>query len=163
MAQVDGRNQQFFPTAAQLLSLPLMPSEFEYSYRVTYRDCTVGNHVYYSRYLDLLEGARGELFRHSGVPLQDWQARGFIFPVIECRLRYKHPARYDDLLAIRLWVTRVEGVRLHFGSRILNQNGVLILEGETQHVCTSLTDKLMRLPPELRSRFEPWLQETTEV
>jgi acyl-CoA thioester hydrolase len=136
-----------------------MPSEFEYTYRVTYRDCTVGNHVYYSRYLDLLEGARGELFRQSGVTLQEWQGRGFIFPVVECRLRYKHPARYDDLLAVRVWVTRAEGIRLHFGNRILNQGGVVILEGETHHVCTSLTDKLIRVPSELRSRFEPWLRE----
>ncbi|EEF57182.1 hypothetical protein Cflav_PD0189, partial [Pedosphaera parvula Ellin514] len=36
---------------------------YRHSYRVTYADCTVGNHIYYSRYLNLLEAARGEFFR----------------------------------------------------------------------------------------------------
>ncbi len=27
---------------------------FRWVYRVCYADCTVGNHIYYSRYLDLL-------------------------------------------------------------------------------------------------------------
>lgn len=35
---------------------------FVWNRRVTYADCTVGNHVYYSRYPDFLEEARGEFF-----------------------------------------------------------------------------------------------------
>jgi acyl-CoA thioesterase FadM len=31
---------------------------FQHHLRVTASDCTVGNHVYYSRYLDWLEAAR---------------------------------------------------------------------------------------------------------
>ena len=73
-----------------------------------------------------------------------------IFPVLECRLRYRAAARYDDKLMIELWPTRVEGVRLNFGFRILNQAGVLILEGETLHACTGLNEKPKRLPEELR-------------
>jgi len=42
---------------------------FRHIYRVVYADCTLGNHIYYSRYLDILEAARGEFFRHLGVPL----------------------------------------------------------------------------------------------
>ena len=34
-----------------------------YTHRVTYAECTVGNHIYHSRYLDLLEAARGEDFQ----------------------------------------------------------------------------------------------------
>jgi hypothetical protein len=29
---------------------------FKHIHRVTYSDCTLGNHIYYSRYLDLLRG-----------------------------------------------------------------------------------------------------------
>ena len=35
-----------------------MADVFLHRHRVTYAECTVGNHVYYSRYLDLLESAR---------------------------------------------------------------------------------------------------------
>jgi acyl-CoA thioester hydrolase len=65
---------------------------YRHTHRVTYAECTVGNHVYYARYLDLLETARGEFFRHLSTPLLELQNQDLIFPVIECRLRYKAPA-----------------------------------------------------------------------
>src|SRR5882724_12051566 len=94
---------------------------FRHTHRVTYAECTVGDHIYYARYLDLLEAARGEFFRQLGVTFLEWQVRDTTFPVIECRLRYKSPARYDDVLAIEVWPTLAEKVRLNFSYRILNQ------------------------------------------
>ncbi len=55
---------------------------FKHHYRVLYSECTVGNHVYYSRYLDILEAARGEFFRQAGAPLLALQESGTAFPVI---------------------------------------------------------------------------------
>src|SRR5258708_28214453 len=101
---------------------------FRHSHRVTYAECTLGNHIYYGRYLDLLEAARGEFFRELGTTFLGWQDQGVIFPVIECRLRYRAPARYDDLLAIEVSITLSQGVRLSFAYRILNQASQLILE-----------------------------------
>jgi acyl-CoA thioester hydrolase len=119
---------------------------FRYTHRVTYAECTVGNHIYYARYLDLLEAARGEFFRALGTTLGQWQEQDVIFPVVECRLVYKAPARYDDVLTIETWLTAAQKVRLNFANRIINQHGAVILEAETFHVCTSLTEKPKRLP-----------------
>src|SRR5664279_5328983 len=130
---------------------------FRHTHRVTYAECTVGNHIYHSRYLDLLEAARGEFIRSLGPTVLHWQEKDVIFPVIEARLRFKSPARYDDLLAIEVWVTAIEKVRLNFGHRILNQNGKLILEAETFHVCTSREDKPKRLPEEVVEKLKPYL------
>ena len=135
-----------------------MANPFRHTHRVTYAECTVGNHVYHSRYLDLLEAARGEFMRSLGSTVLRWQENDMIFPVIEVRVRYKFPARYDDLLAIEVWVTVVEKVRLNFGHRILNQNGKLILEAETFHVCTGVDEKPKRLPEELSAKLSPHLR-----
>jgi acyl-CoA thioester hydrolase len=132
---------------------------FRHAHRVSYAECTVGNHIYHSRYLDLLEAARGEFMRSLGQPVLELQAADYIFPVIEARLRYKAPARYDDLLAVEVWVTAVEKIRVNFGHRILNQNGKLILEAETFHVCTGLDEKPKRLPEELAEKLKPHLNE----
>jgi acyl-CoA thioesterase FadM len=70
-------------------------------------------------------------------------------------LRYKYPARYDDLLRIEVWPTLLAGVRLNFGHRILRADGQLILEAETFHACTTRAEKPRRLPPELVERFRP--------
>ena len=124
-------------------------SIFRYSHRVTYAECTVGNHVYHARYLDLLEAARGEFFRGLGFLLLSLQEQDTVFPVIECQLRYKAPARYDDQLEIYVWVAELAGVRLGFSYRILNREEQLLVEGTTRHVCTGTAGKPKRLPKDL--------------
>lgn len=128
---------------------------FRYSHRVTYAECTVGNHIYYARYLDLLEAARGAFFRELGTSFVALQEQDIIFPVVECQLRYKAPARYDEVLAIEVWPSTVERVRLNFSYRITNAVGKLILEAETLHVCTGLNERPKRLPEELVARLQP--------
>jgi acyl-CoA thioester hydrolase len=132
-----------------------MAKPFCHHHRVSYAECTVGNHIYHSRYLDLLEAARGEFLRSLGTTVLSLQDADYIFPVIEARLAYKFPARYDDLLTIEVQPTLVERVRLNFGHRILNQGGKLILEAETFHCCTSRDEKPKRLPPELVEKLLP--------
>ena len=143
--------------AARRYSDPVSGRIFRHNYRVVYADCTVGNHIYYSRYLDILEAARGEFFREIGAPLLELQAQDTIFPVAECHLRYKSPARYDDVLTVELWTTQVQGARLNFGFRILKNEKIQILEGETLHVCTGLNEKPKRVPEELVLKLNGFL------
>jgi acyl-CoA thioester hydrolase len=131
----------------------MSPNVFRYTTRVTYAQCTVGNHIYYARYLDLLEAARGEFCRAVGIPLRTLQEQDTIFPVIGVELAYKAPARYDDLLTIEIWVLECSGVRVNFGSRILKEDGTLVLEGMTKHVCTTCDEKPKRLPKELAEKL----------
>ena len=126
-----------------------MVEPFRYQHRVTYAECTVGDHIYHSRYLDLLEAARGEFLRSLGRTVLSLQSDDYIFPVIEARLRYLAPARYDDLLTIEVRPTLAERVRLNFAHRILNQDNRLLLEAETFHCCTTRAEKPRRMPPEL--------------
>jgi acyl-CoA thioester hydrolase len=141
-----------------IASLPFGMAVFQHTHRVSYAECTAGNHVYYGRYLDLLEVARGEFFRHLGASFLKWQQQDVIFPVIECRVRYKSPARYDDLLTIELWPTAIERVRLNFGYRIVTADESLVLEAETFHACTGLDEKLRRIPEELDKLLRPHLR-----
>ena len=134
-----------------------MTEPFRHHHRVTYAECTVGDHVYHSRYLDLLEAARGEYLRSLGRTVLELQEADYIFPVIEARLRYRAPARYDDWLAIEVRPLLVERVRLNFAHRILNQHGQLLVEAETYHCCTSRDEKPKRLPPELVEKLLPHL------
>lgn len=130
---------------------------FHYHHRVSYSECTLGNHVYYGRYLDILERARGELFQAVGHSMLSLQERGAIFPVLECGIKYKFPARYDDVLDVRLWVTQLDRVRLAFAYRILNPTQKLVLEATTHHVCTSLEEKPQRLPADLAAALQPFV------
>lgn len=138
------------------------PPVFRHPHRVTYAECTVGNHVYHSRYLDLLEAARGEFMRQAGHSVLSLQNAGYIFPVIEARLRYHRPARYDDLLTVEVQLFELDALRLGVVHRVVRQDGVLVLEAETRHVCTSLDEKPRRMPKDLLGALRAWVR-TAEV
>jgi acyl-CoA thioester hydrolase len=135
----------------------MTPRPFRHRHRVTYSECTVGDHVYYGRYLDILEEARGELFRAAGVSFLQLQTSGVCFPVVECALKYRSPAHYDDLLDIEVWITRLGGVRLNFAYRVSLANGPLVLEAHSHHVCTTPDQKPKRIPGELNQQLTPFV------
>jgi acyl-CoA thioester hydrolase len=130
---------------------------FRREHRVTYAECTLGNHVYYARYLDMLEDARGEFFRRAGIPLLALQEGGTTFPVVEVNIKYKGPARYDDVVTIELWISEMKGARLNFGFRILHSSGHLLAEGQTFHFCASVDEKPKRISKELMERFQQFV------
>jgi acyl-CoA thioester hydrolase len=57
--------------------------------------------VYHTHYLDYFEAARTEALRHLGLPYAELEQSGIRMPVIDLSVRYRRPARYDDLLVIR--------------------------------------------------------------
>jgi acyl-CoA thioester hydrolase len=122
---------------------------FVHRHRVSYAECTVGNHVYHSRYLDLLEVARGEFMRDRGQPFLGWQERGWVFPIVETRLRYLRLARYDEVLDLEVRLTSLKGVRMNFTYLVRNAAGQLVVEAETFHACAGLDERPRRLPAEL--------------
>jgi acyl-CoA thioester hydrolase len=136
---------------------------FRHQHRVTYAECTIGNHIYYARYLNLLEEARGEFLRSVDEPCLKWQQADVIFPVIECQLRYKAPARYDDLLTIELWLASLERVRVEIACKITNQTGTEILLGSTTHACTTVNEQLRRIPEELAAKLMPFLARPVQL
>jgi acyl-CoA thioester hydrolase len=133
-----------------------MTEPFCHVHRVTYSECTVGNHVYYSRYLDILEAARGEMFRAAGHPFAALQEAGVIFPVIGAAMEYAGAARYDDAIRVEIRVTRAQRVRLEFGYRMVGPSGKVLVTATTRHVCTDLADKPRRLPELLVAALARW-------
>jgi acyl-CoA thioester hydrolase len=131
---------------------------FRHRQRVIYAQCTIGNHVYHSRYLDILEASRGEFMRAMGYPLQRLQDEDFIFPVVSLRMKFLAPARYDDELVIELWLKNVTRVRLTVAAKVVSAEGKVFVEAETDHVCTSIHEKPKRMPSELLARCEAYLE-----
>ena len=123
----------------------------------------MGDHIYYSRYLDLLEAARGELFRHAGIPFKQLHEDDTLLPVVDAHLRYKGAARYDEMLRIEVWLTQIERVRLEFAYRIHNEEQRLIIHATTLHACTTTNDRMKRLPADLIAKLQPYLDLSLEA
>jgi acyl-CoA thioester hydrolase len=121
---------------------------FKYQMRVPYNDITLGNHVYYARYLDWLEVARGEAFREIGKSFIEYQKKDLMFPVIEVLLKYHRAARYDDEVEIRSWLAEVGKVQFIWEYEIA-RGGDILVDARTLHICATLEEKPTRVPADL--------------
>ena len=80
---------------------PAPPAPFRHTLRVYWEDTDAGGVVFYANYLKFFERARTEWLRALGFGQQQLRERtGAIFVVTQTAVRYRAPARLDDLLDI---------------------------------------------------------------
>ncbi len=121
---------------------------FDISYRVPYADTDQMGVVYYANYLEYFERSRTELLRAAGLPYSELERLGLFLPVAEAHCKYLAPARYDDLLTLRSWVTEVKGVRLRIESEV-RRGDELLVSGYVVLVSVNRERKVIRMTPEL--------------
>ena len=120
--------------------------------RVIYGDTDQMGVVYYANYLRYFEVARAEWLRARGREYREIEAGGVFMPVIEAHLRYRAPARYDDLLEIVATPTDVRGASMKFHYTIRRRGDLQVLvEGWTQHACVTRDGRATRFPDEVRA------------
>jgi acyl-CoA thioester hydrolase len=118
--------------------------------RVIYGDTDAGGVVYYANYLRYCEAARTEFMRERALSYKEIEEQGFILPVVECQLRYKASARYDDLLRIETCLLEVKPRTCRFNYRIFRESdGKMLAQGYTVHAIVDLKGRLARFPDKL--------------
>ena len=130
---------------------------FSCTHRVSYAECTMGNHVYHSRFLDILERARNEFFRSLNCPFLQLQAEEVIFPVTHCEMTFRAMARYDDMLTVELWVAELGRARFSCVSRIRGQSGAILHEAVIRFACTNLEGRPRRLPIQVAEALKKYV------
>lgn len=128
-------------------------SAFHWSARVYWEDTDAGGVVYYANYLRFLERARSEWLRSRG-HAQTELARdpGVLFAVTEVHIRYRRPARLDDLLVIGCHPQPDGASTLLFEQQVHRDSptGELLATASVRVVCVDATEfKPRRLPPEI--------------
>jgi acyl-CoA thioester hydrolase len=77
-----------------------------------------------------------------------------MLPVVEAHLRYREPARYDDIVEVHGAPADVKAASLKFTYELRRErDGALLCEGWTTHACISPEGKVKRLPEELLTLF----------
>ncbi len=113
--------------------------------------------VYYANYLKFLERARTEWLRARGHSQAALAAdAGVLFSVIDVKIRYRRPARLDDLLLVSC-EAELDGAasvifrqQIHRGS----ESGELLAEASVRVACVGVTSfRPRRLPPALSREF----------
>src|SRR5216683_1312841 len=93
-----------------------------YRYRVLYGGTDQMGVVYYANYLRFFEGARNEWIRSLGLTYAQIEERGIMLPVFEASIQYLKPARYDDLLDIKIVATHTR-VKIRFEYKVHRVGG----------------------------------------
>jgi acyl-CoA thioester hydrolase len=118
--------------------------------RVRFSETDLMGIVHHGSYLTYMELARVEWLRRRGVTYAAWAERHIHLAVAEVALKYRAPARFDELLAIETRLTEVGAATVRFGYRIVRAgDGVLCVEGSTRLAHLDERLALRRLTPEM--------------
>ena len=132
------------------------PSISETTVRVNYSETDQMGVVYHARYLIWLDVARCEHLRLSGMTYRDLEQSGIRLAVSEVAIRYRQPARYDDVVRIRCWVREVASRRVDFGYAVEHADEArLLATASTQLLALDETMSLVRLPDRVRQALHP--------
>jgi acyl-CoA thioester hydrolase len=127
----------------------------EITIRVRYAETDRMGLLHHANYLVYFEQGRTELLRTLGLSYRDLEDQGCLLVVMKCEVRYRRPARYDDLLTLRTTVVKTTAVRIDHRYELLG-DGALLAEGTSTLACVDREGRPQVLPEVLREpRPEP--------
>ena len=131
------------------------PAFNETRLRVRYAETDQMGVVYHSNHLIWFEVGRVELMRQMGFSYRDLERDdGRFIAVAEVKCRYRAPVYYDEEVVVR---TRLKSVRTSvvvFSYELVRAQGeTLLAEGETTHIVTDSSMKIVPLPEKYLKAF----------
>lgn len=135
---------------------PPAPFASQLVVRVNYSEVDPMGVAYHARYIPWLDMARTEHLRQSGMSYRELEARGFFLAVTDLRVRYREPARYDDLVRVHAWPREVESRRVTFGYLLEHaERGTRLATALVTLVSLDRDFRPVRLPEDVRAILRP--------
>jgi len=126
--------------------------------KINYYETDAMGIVHHSNYIRFLEEARCDLLEYVGLPYSKIEEEGLMIPVLEVNCKYKHPARFNDVILTDVHIEEMKGVKMVVKYTITNKKtGDLILEGQTKHCFTDMNLKpiaLQKARPDMFEKFQ---------
>lgn len=145
-------------------SVPTLSRWFWTSFRVRYQESDQMGVVYHANYLNWFEIGRTQMIREMGFTYRGMEEEGVLLPVVDLDIKYRQPARYDDLVTVFTRMTAFSPLRIHYEYevRLLSEQehadlgamdlspesrlpGTLLTAGATRHVWLNREWKPARL------------------
>jgi acyl-CoA thioester hydrolase len=116
--------------------------------RVRYAETDAMGVVHHAVYPVWMELGRSDLLRELGQSYAEWEERGVMMSVAELRVRYRAPARYDELVEVRTRVKEAGRRKVAFAYDVL-RGQTRLAEGESVHVVTGPDGRARVMPDDL--------------
>ena len=138
--------------------MPNETEEYEWSetrLRVRYAETDQAGMVYHANYLVWFEVGRVELCRAHGFNYCDMEREADAFlPVTEAKLRYRIPARYDDIILVRTRTFEIRSRAINFAYEVCRAvDNTLLATGETAHIVMNGKGQARSFPPEYAAKL----------
>jgi acyl-CoA thioester hydrolase len=131
-----------------------VPRTHSHEIRVRYGECDAQGIVFNAHYLAFFDIALTELWRASFGSYAAMVEQGIDVVVAEAVVRFRRPARFDDMLELTIEVTRLGTTSMATTHRV-TRDGELLVEGEMVHVFVETAGYTKTaIPPALRAELE---------
>lgn len=117
----------------------------EIEIRARYPECDPMGVVHHTVYPVWFEMGRTELLRSQGGNYRDLEAAGVFLAVVRLEVRYRRPARYDDLVRLRTELVSDGPVKIEHRYE-LRRGDELLVEGRTTLACLDREGRARPVP-----------------
>lgn len=132
-----------------------MPRTTSLELRVRYAETDKMGVVYHSHYLIWCELGRTDHIREGGMSYREMEEAGLMLAVAEANIRYRAPARYDDLVRVDTTLSDVSSRAVTFDYLISNaESGERLATARTLLVALDSSHRVTKLPPAIRAQLE---------
>lgn len=108
---------------------------------VPFHDVDAMNVAWHGHYLKYFELARCALLRRFDYDYPQMQASGFLWPIVECQLKYVRPAVYGQQLRVEASLLEYEN-RIRIGYEIRDRHsGARLTRGRTTQVAVDASTR----------------------
>ena len=122
--------------------------------RVRYAETDQMGVVYYANYYVWMEVGRVELCKACGFDYKDMENDGILMAVAASDCRYRYPARFDDEVIVKAWVSEASSRMAVFEYEMrLAVNDKVLATGSTRHIFLSRELRPTRLPAKYHALF----------
>lgn len=122
------------------------------TFRVRYSECDPMGVVHHSAYAPWFEMGRTELLRAGGGDYRMMEQQGLFMAVVRLEIRYKRPARYDDVLELRTTLRAAGHVKLEHDYELFRAaDRALLATASTTLACLDRDGRPRELPAALQT------------
>lgn len=89
--------------------------------------------AHHSVYPIWYEAARTEAIKKIGISYSKMESLGIMTPLAELNCKYLAPANYEDVLSVKVGISKLTPARVIFEYQVYNEENKLINTGSTMH------------------------------
>lgn len=125
----------------------------QFPLRIYFEDTDLSGVVYHANYLRYMERARSDMLRLAGIDQRSAQEAGEgAWAITDLVLKYRLPARLDDVLVVESRMLNVRGASVRIGQTI-RRDADILTQGEVTAAFVSPDGRARRQPAGWAERF----------